>query len=233
MDTKPHILIVDDDQDLRELLDSYLSREAYKVSTAANGLEMDKFLSEFRFDVIILDLMLPIEDGLSILRRIASTIICPVIILSAKGQDIDKITGLEVGADDYLAKPFNPRELLARIRALLRRGQNKPAVADSIEFGSYQYFISTQQLFKDDEEVALTTSEAIVLDVLVTHTNQVLSRDDIMNNLHKNLERHPYDRSIDIHITRLRKKLEENPSKPRYIQTIWGKGYRFISETAV
>ena len=228
---EPQLLIVDDDAELCALLESYLEEHGYAVSYAGDGIEMDQFLSNNTADLVILDLMLPGEDGLSLAQRLRQSSDIPVIMLSARGEEIDRIIGLEMGADDYLAKPFNPRELLARIKALLRRStttqQAATATAISYTFSSFHLDVVQQHLLNNDEPVALTTGEFCLLRVLVENPDQELSRDDLVQKL-KGYERQPYDRSIDVCITRLRKKIEPDPSKPSFIHTVWGRGYIFI-----
>ncbi len=227
---KTHILVVDDDPELRELLGQYLSEQGYAVNGVENGIELDQFLAENAPDLIILDLMLPGEDGLSIAKRLRGSHKIPIIMLSARGEEVDRIVGLEVGADDYLPKPFNPRELLARIRAVLRR----PSVAaepespeDQIfEFGPFQLNLGSCELTRQGDRVSLTSGEFSLLSIFVQHPNRVLSRDRLID-IMKGFERSPYDRSIDVRITRLRRKIETDPAAPIYIQTVWGEGYRF------
>ncbi len=229
---KLHILIVDDDPDLHELLGRYLSDQGFEVASAEDGAAMDNFLATHATDLIILDLMLPGEDGLSIAKRLRRNRQTPIIILSARGEDVDRIVGLEVGADDYLPKPFNPRELLARIRAVLRR----PAAASTagpddaeqqtLGFGPFKLNLITQELTRDAQLVPLTGGEFALLRIFVEHPNRVLSRDTLVDML-KGFERSPYDRSIDVRITRLRRKIERDPTSPVYIRTVWGEGYRF------
>jgi DNA-binding response OmpR family regulator len=231
METK-RILVVDDDVGLRELLQEYLSAQGYQVSTVADGISMDAHLASQTADIVILDLMLPGEDGLSLARRLRAKSDLPIIMLSARGEDVDRIIGLEVGADDYLAKPFNPRELLARIRALLRRNDktSKPVETDKPEehrFGPFLLNIESRDLHKGDVNVPLTAGEFNLLRIFVAHPNRVLSRDGIMDML-KGYERSPFDRSIDVRVTRLRRKIEEDASAPSYIRTIWGEGYLFV-----
>ena len=233
MSTNPDpisILVVDDDPELRELLGQYLSEQGYAVNGVESATGMDQFLAGNTPDLIILDLMLPGEDGLSIAKRLRGSHDIPIIMLSARGEEVDRIVGLEVGADDYLPKPFNPRELLARIRAVLRR----PAVAadaDSpdeqlFEFGPFQLNLASCELTRQGQKVPLTSGEFALLGILVQHPNRVLSRDRLIDIL-KGFERSPYDRSIDVRITRLRRKIETDPASPVYIQTVWGEGYRF------
>lgn len=256
------ILVVDDDKGLRDLLQRYLTGQGFEVFTVADAVEMDAFFNRQTVDLLILDLMLPGEDGLSIARRLRASSELPIIILSAKGEEVEKIIGLEMGADDYLAKPFNPRELLARIRAILRRqGTAKPypekqvsgsdisqkplennkkdtnsadkEIADDAheiyKFGSYSLDVSNYRFYCNEREVSLTAGEFSLLHIFVTHPNRVLSRDQLMD-LMKGYDRSPFDRSIDIRVTRLRKKIESDPKDPQYIRTIWGTGYLFSLE---
>lgn len=225
---KVQLLVVDDDTELCALLERYLKEQGYSVSYVGDGIEMDRFLNSNTVDLIILDLMLPGEDGLSLARHLRQTSNIPIIMLSARGEEIDRIIGLEMGADDYLAKPFNPRELLARIKALLRRSASaQQATAQNYDFSNFCLDIVQQQLLNKDKSVPLTTGEFSLLRALVENPNQELSRDDLVQKL-KGYERQPYDRSIDICITRLRKKIEPDPSKPSFIRTVWGRGYIFI-----
>jgi two-component system, OmpR family, phosphate regulon response regulator OmpR len=229
---KEHILVVDDDDGLRSLLEQYLTGNGFAVSLAANGAAMDEILAAAQPDLVILDLMMPGEDGLSIARRLRAATHLPVIMLSARGEDIDRIVGLEVGADDYLSKPFNPRELLARIRAVLRRKQDAPAVeqvsdaANQVSFGEYVLDLDAQRLTKAGAEIGLTSAEFSILQIFTSHPNRVLSRDQLMDML-KGYDRDPFDRSIDVRVTRLRRKIESNPAEPAYIRTVWGQGYLF------
>ena len=226
-----NILVVDDDPELRELTQAYLEQQGFSVATVESGETMDVHLAEHAVDLLILDLMLPGEHGLSIAQRLKKHSSLPIIIVSAQGEDVDRIVGLEVGADDYLAKPFNPRELLARVRAVLRRTQvtNQTSVAaggNSIDFGEFALDTGAHRLTKNGEAVALTSGEFDLLSILVTHPNKVLDRDRILDLL-TGAERSPFDRSIDVRVTRLRSKIEPDPTNPVYIRTIWGKGYMF------
>jgi len=234
-DTKVHILVVDDDPGLRSLLQRYLIEQGMTVSTVQDAKEMDEFFNHDTVHLIILDLMLPGEDGLSIARRIKATLNIPIIILSAKGDDVEKIIGLEMGADDYLAKPFNPRELLARIRAVLRRqcpeGKEQGNVIENashqiIQFADFKLDLSKRSFYKKEREITLTSGEFTLLETFCQHPEHVLSRDHLMD-LIGGFDRTPFDRSIDIRITRLRKKIEADPKKPQFIRTIWGVGYMF------
>ncbi len=233
----PHkILVVDDDQRLRDLLRRYLSENGFAVFAAESPQAMNKLWLRERFDVLILDLMMPGEDGLSVLRRLrASNDPTPVIMLTAKGEDVDRIVGLEMGADDYLAKPFNPRELLARINAVLRR--KAPAEAPgapsqepvSVSFGEFTLDLATRSLTKGGEAMPLTTGEFAVLKVFARYPKVPLSREKLME-MARGREYEAFDRSLDVQISRLRKLIEPDPAKPRYIQTVWGLGYVFVPD---
>jgi two-component system phosphate regulon response regulator OmpR len=230
-ESRTRILGVDDDPDLRALLADYLSREGFEVAGAEDGAAMDAWLALRQADLAILDLMLPGEDGLALTRRLRAHMDMPIIMLSARGDDIDRIVGLEVGADDYLAKPFNPRELLARIRAVLRRripagSEETPPEPSVYVFGPYRLDLHLRELRCDGDAVALTAGEHELLRVLIEHADQVLDRDRILDLL-KGYERSPFDRSIDVQIARLRAKIEPDTKRPRYIRTVWGKGYLF------
>lgn len=230
------ILVVDDDRRLRDLLNRYLSENQFEVALASDAPSMNRVLQKSAFDLIVLDLMMPGEDGLSIVRRLrGARDHTPIIMLTAKGEDIDRIVGLEVGADDYLAKPFNPRELLARIHAVLRR-QPSPALpgaptsqVEQVSFGPFELNLATRALRKNGEPVTLTTGEFGVLKVLVQHMRSPLSRDKLMQ-LARGREFGAFDRSLDVQISRLRKLIEDDPAQPRYLQTVWGVGYVFIPE---
>ena len=235
-ESKTKILVVDDDLRLRDLLQRYLTNQGFAVSTVSDAGGMDRALGRERFDLMVLDLMLPGEDGLSICRRLrGSKDAVPIIMLTAKGEDVDRIVGLEMGADDYLPKPFNPRELVARINAVLRRRAAPAppgapsAESESVSFGSMTVNLATRTLGKDGRTLALTTGEFALLKVLVTHPRVPLSRDKLME-LARGREYELFDRSIDVQISRLRKLIEKDPSKPTYIQTVWGFGYVFVPD---
>ncbi len=240
------LLIVDDDVQIQQLLIRYLSEQGYEAEAVGDGKAMDHWLEVNQASLIILDLMLPGEDGLTLARRIRNQTSTPIIILSARGEEMDKIIGLEVGADDYLAKPFNPRELLARIRAVLRRGGELPAAKDEetsaeskqsmqgmsnklVKFGDYLLDIQHQILLRNDEEVDLTSGEMSLLIIFATHPTRVLNRDQLVDMLSGG-DSDPFDRSIDVRVTRLRKKIGDSGNKPRYIRTVWGQGYRFTPD---
>jgi len=228
--SRSHLLVVDDDWETRELLSGYLGTQGFEVSTVEDGQAMDAWLALHSTDLVILDLMLPGEDGLSIARRLGSEHKLPIVMISARGEELDRIVGLEVGADDYLPKPFNPRELLARVRAVLRRSapdrESDADPTDQFEFGPFRLDSEQRILYTGSAEVDLARSEFDLLDVLVRHPNRVLSRDFLMDCLRGNY-RDPMDRSIDVRVTRLRHKIEEDPAEPHYIRTIWGVGYQF------
>jgi two-component system phosphate regulon response regulator OmpR len=228
------IVVVDDDARIRDLLRRYLTQEGFEILLAEDAKALNRLLTRETIDMIILDLMLPGEDGLSICRRLrAANDPTPIIMLTAKVEDVDRIVGLEVGADDYLPKPFNPRELLARIHAVLRRRprQEAPGAPSSepevVRFGPFEFDLSLRRLTKEGEPITLTTGEFSMLKTLVRHPRQPLSRDKLAQ-LARGREFEPFDRSLDVQISRLRKMLEPDPSSPRYIQTVWGVGYVFV-----
>ena len=230
-DSTPSILIVDDDPKIQQLLSRYLTEQGYVTAVAGDGIEMDAWLQQHQPDLVIMDLMLPGEDGLSLAQRLRNTKKIPIIMLSARGDEVDRIVGLEIGADDYLPKPFNPRELLARIRAVLRRNTatvqtENGSSGKMLTFSEFKLDTERKLLFKSDEEVELTTGEMSLLTVLAQHPDHVLSRNQLMDMLTGH-NHEPFDRSIDVRITRLRHKIEHDPSSPRFIRTVWGQGYRF------
>ena len=230
------ILILDDDARIRDLLRRYLAQEGFEVILAEDSKALNRIMLRDAVDLIVLDLMLPGEDGLSICRRLrAANDRTPIIMLTAKGEDVDRIVGLEVGADDYLSKPFNPRELLARIHAVLRR---RPAAevpgAPSIDqeiitFGPFSFNMGLRTLQKNGEELPLTTGEFAMLKTLVRHPRQPLSREKLAQ-LARGREFEPFDRSLDVQVSRLRKLIEIDAAVPRYIQTVWGVGYVFVPD---
>ncbi|HEX6412609.1 MAG TPA: two-component system response regulator OmpR [Burkholderiales bacterium] len=232
---KTRILVVDDDHRHRDLLVRFLGGEGYEVKAVPDAPGMDKQLARERYDLVVLDLMLPGEDGLAICRRLRAQDTAPAIImLTAKGDDVDRIVGLEMGADDYLPKPFNPKELLARVKAVLRRKTpsgppGAPAAGGVFQFGDFSLNLATRTLTRGGKEVALTTGEFSVLKVLVQHPRQPLSRDKLME-LARGREYEVFDRSIDVQISRLRKIVEDDPAKPKHIQTVWGFGYVFVPD---
>jgi two-component system phosphate regulon response regulator OmpR len=233
---KTRILVVDDDLRLRDLLNRYLFEQGFSVYVAQDAAAMDKLLGRERFDLIVLDLMMPGEDGLSVCRRLrGAKDTIPIIMLTAKGDDVDRIVGLEMGADDYLPKPFNPRELVARIRAVLRRRTaplppGAPAVEEGqMSFGQVTIDLATRALTRAGSTIALTTGEFALLKVLLTHPRVPLSRDKLME-LARGREYEVFDRAIDVQISRLRKLVEPDPQHPVHIQTVWGFGYVFVPD---
>ncbi|MBC3830515.1 two-component system response regulator OmpR [Undibacterium amnicola] len=235
-ESKAKILVVDDDLRLRDLLRRYLGEQGFQVVVAENAQAMNKLWMRERYDLLVLDLMLPGEDGLSICRRLrGGGDNTPIIMLTAKGEEVDRIIGLEMGADDYLPKPFNPRELVARIHAVLRRrGPEEVPGAPTeqgqcFQFGEFVLDLSTRNLKKNGENVSLTTGEFSVLKVFARHARQPLSREKLME-LARGREYEVFDRSLDVQISRLRKLIEIDPTNPQYIQTVWGLGYVFIPD---
>jgi two-component system phosphate regulon response regulator OmpR len=225
----PRILIVDDDPALRELLTTYLVANGFAVEAVADGVAMRTALAAGMPAAIVLDLMLPGEDGLALTRQLRAQSTVPILMLSARGEEVDRVIGLEVGADDYLAKPFGPRELLARLRALLRRGQPAAAAEEPAarpQFGPFSLDLAGRRLLRDGAEIALTGAEFDLLAAFLARPNRVLSRDTLVDLL-KGYDRDPFDRSIDIRVTRLRRKIEAEPSAPAYIRTVRGEGYLF------
>ena len=232
------VLVVDDDLRLRDLLKRYLTEQGFATDTVADAPAMDRQMQRVRYDLMVLDLMLPGEDGLAICRRLrAAGEAIPVIMLTAKGDDVDRIVGLEMGADDYLGKPFNPRELVARINAVLRRQAPMPvpgaptAEQKRIPFGPFELDLATRLLSREGKPITLTTGEFSLLKVLAEHAREPMSRDKLMD-LARGREHESFDRSIDVQISRLRKLVEEDPKEPRYIQTVWGYGYVFVPDGA-
>lgn len=218
---KPHILVVDDDNRLRQLLAKFLSEQGYMVTGAADAAEARRKLEWFVFDLMVLDVMMPGETGISLLKSLANKNHTPVLMLSAMSEAHDRILGLETGAEDYLTKPFEPKELLLRLKTILRRQQTGSAAARSLAFGDYVFDMTANQLLLNGKPVALTTNEAILLKALAEVAGQPVSREALA-------ERMPgggSERSVDVQINRLRKKIEETDGKPMYLQTVRGAGY--------
>lgn len=222
------VLIVEDDREISSLVQALLAREGFRTQVAQNGAELEAAKAAITPDLILLDLMLPGEDGLSICRRLRASSNIPIIMVTAKGEDIDRIIGLEVGADDYIAKPFHPRELVARIRAVLRRAipaaVASPAASRKIGFAEYVLDVDAHRLFREGEEIELSTGDFDLLSVLVEHPMRVLSRDQLMD-MTKGRSWEAFDRSIDVALSRLRRKIEPDPAKPVLIKTIRNAGY--------
>ena len=235
-DASSRLLVVDDDAEIRELLCIYLGEQGFDVSAVEDGPSMDAWLSGNTADLVILDLMLPGENGLSLARRLRVDHKLPIIMISARGEEVDRIVGLEVGADDYLPKPFSPRELLARVRAVLRRNSPIPEAdtskSRSFEFGEFRFEPEKRVLRCNEEEVELSRAEFDLLNVFVHRPNKVLSRDLIMDCL-SGSDRDPFDRSIDVRVTRLRHKIEADASHPSFIRTVWGVGYQFTPKETI
>jgi len=230
MDRQQHILVVDDDPGIRELLEEYLGRNGYRTSAVGDGRGMWRLLETTHVDLIVLDLMLPGEDGLELCRNLRPAYRIPIIMLTARGDEMDRILGLEMGADDYLPKPFNPRELLARIKVVLRRSSELPWSREESQhrplcFADWTLDPVNRHLMHRDGVVApLSGAEFRLLNVLLTHANRVLNRDQLLD-LTQGRESDPFDRSIDVLISRLRKRLREDPRSPEIIKTIRGEGY--------
>jgi len=227
MNRADRILVVDDDPELRRLLSDYLADVGFVVDLAGDGEQMRRAIGRAMPDAIVMDLMLPGTDGLALTREIRATSTVPIVMLSARGEEIDRVVGLEVGADDYLAKPFSPRELLARLRALLRRAQ--APVAQPYEghaFGPYRLDPTARRVLKNGAEVDLSSAEFDLLRVFAERPGRVLSR-DVLLDLLKGYERDPFDRTVDIRVGRLRRKIEPDPTNPVYIRTVRGEGYLF------
>jgi two-component system phosphate regulon response regulator OmpR len=230
------ILVVDDDARIRDLLKRYLTQEGFDVYLAEDGRALNKVLLRDSVDLVVLDLMMPGEDGLSICRRLrANNDKTPIIMLTAKSEDVDRIVGLEVGADDYLGKPFNPRELLARINAVLRR-RPPPEVPGApsgerevVKFGPFTLDLGLRSLKRDGQDLTLTTGEFAMLKALIRHPRQPLSREKLAQ-MARGRDFEPFDRSLDVQISRLRKLIEADPATPRYLQTVWGVGYVFVPD---
>jgi len=222
------ILVVDDDEGLRELLVRYLADNGYEAAGVGDGAAMKRQLASHAVDLILLDVMLPGEDGLSLARELGSRGGPPIIMLSARGEEVDRIVGLEVGADDYLPKPFSHRELLARVAAVLRRRQPAAASGRIRRFGPFEVDLEAHRLLRNGEEVDVSGAEFALLKVLVENPDRVLSRDALVELL-KGYERAPFDRMVDVRVTRLRRKIEPDPAHPVFLRTVWGEGYLFSS----
>lgn len=236
MTAAPHILIVDDHREIRDLVSRALTKEGFRVSAAADGKAMRKLLADSRIDLILLDLMLPGESGLTLCREIRSHSSTPIIMVTAKGEEVDRVIGLELGADDYLPKPFGTRELVARINAVLRRArpgeqppEKKPA---RLKFDRWTLNTEARELIRDDSlTVPLSTGEYDLLLALVQRPQRVLSRETLLD-LARGRSANAFDRSIDTQVSRLRKKLEADPTDPKIIQTVWGGGYLFTPQVS-
>jgi len=234
MNPEPHILLVDDDRDIRDPLAAYLARNQLRVTRAEDAAAARQVLAAHRIDLILLDVMMPGEDGLSLAGFVRATTKTPIILLTARAEETDRVVGLELGADDYVAKPFSPRELLARIRAVLRRAGDSAAVhapdADGYAFGRWVLKTGERTLVSTDgEEVPLSSSEYALLLAFATHPKRVLTRDQLLD-LSKGRDMAAFERSIDNHISRLRRKVEADPAHPALIKTVWGGGYTLAAD---
>lgn len=231
----PRIIILDDDAELRGMLRRYLGEHGFDTLAIANAEQLDRMLQREPYDALVLDLMMPGEDGLSICRRLRVTgQTIPILMLTARGNPVDRILGLEMGADDYLAKPFDPRELIARLNAMLRRQKmlhnTQTWGNDEItEFGPFKLNISRMELQRDGEVIPLTSMEFQLLRVFAANPRRPMSRDHLQDKV-KGRDHESMDRSLDVQISRLRRKIEDDPSSPHYIRTVWGIGYMFIPD---
>ncbi len=234
MERFSRILVVDDQPDIREALGAHLQRSGFSVSLAENARQARSLIKSDPIDLVVLDIMMPGEDGLSLCRHLRETQDLPIILLTALTEDTDRIVGLELGADDYVTKPFNPRELVARIRAVLRRSQNSDETNSSSHlkhFGSWVLNLHKGELTdKEGIIVPLSAGEIQLLTVFLDHSDSILTRDDLID-LTKGRDALPFERSIDNMISRLRRKIEPNPKEPTYIRTVWGGGYRFVTQS--
>ena len=233
-DQTTHVLVVDDDPDIRRPLAAFFQKNGLRCAVAANGNEMDQALSMNRIDLIVLDVMMPGEDGFAICRRLQENTQTPIILLTALADDTDRIVGLELGADDYVTKPFNPRELLARIRSVLRRSRMLPPRQRStrglVEFAGWRFDFSQREVVANDGVVVrLSSGEHLLLTSLIDHAGLTLSRDQLLD-LTRGRETQLFDRSVDNQVSRLRRKLEEDPKNPKIILTEWGGGYQFAAD---
>ncbi len=231
MDRTPHLLVVDDDREIRTLTSQFLTRHGYRVTAVRDGPEMMKALEASRVDLIVLDLMLPGEDGFSLCRRLRANSAIPIVMLTAMGEETDRIIGLEMGADDYLAKPFSPRELLARIKAVLRRVSAPQMVGGdsgkALRFEGWSLDLAKRELRSADGVlVQLSAGEYDLLVAFVEHPQRVLTRDQLLD-LARGRAAIPFDRSIDVQVSRLRRKIEPDPTDPTLIKTVRGGGYLF------
>lgn len=233
MSQRQQILVVDDEPNIREVVELYLRREGYEVEVAGDGATALQAIERKLPDLIVLDLMLPVVGGLQVTRALRqSDYDIPIIMLTAKSEEADKITGLELGADDYLTKPFSPKELVARVKAVLRRATDKPTVetqAQPVTRGAVAINPKTRQVFVRETEVTLTAKEFDLLWFLMNHPGQVFSRDQLLDNVWG------YDffgdsSTVTVHVRRLREKIEQKPTKPEYILTVWGVGYKFVAD---
>jgi two-component system phosphate regulon response regulator OmpR len=227
-----HLLIVDDDERIRDLLKQFLIRHGFLVSAARDAEHARRLLEGLDFDLIVLDVMMPGEDGVSLTRWIRQDRDTPVMLLTAKGETEDRIAGLEAGADDYLAKPFEPKELLLRINAILRRTPEPatpPEMPTMLRLGPVRYDIERGELWRGNDAIRLTSTENQLMRIFAANVGQPVSRADVVSELGRD-EAQAQDRAIDVQITRLRRKIEVNPKEPRYLQTVRGSGYVLMAD---
>ncbi|MSP20183.1 MAG: response regulator [Alphaproteobacteria bacterium] len=223
-DIQPHVLVVDDDTRLRDLLRQYLAKNGYRVTAVANAAEARERMAALAFDLVVLDVTMPGEDGISFTRSLRGSMTVPILLLTARGEANDRIAGLEAGADDYLAKPFEPRELLLRAAAVLRRVQKPAAALEALQLGEFAFDVGRGELSKNGAPVRLTSAETALLKLLGSNARTLLSRTGIVQGLTE-AGASVAERSVDVHIARLRRKIEPDPRNPRYLKTVWGGGY--------
>jgi two-component system phosphate regulon response regulator OmpR len=232
----PRVIVVDDDTELLGMLRRYLGEHGFQVFALAKADLLDRMLQREPYDVLVLDVMMPGEDGLSICRRLrAQNQTIPILMLTARGDPVDRIVGLEMGSDDYLAKPFDPRELIARLHAMLRRQKMQLTTMtwscdDVVRFGPFSLNISRMQLLRNEEVITLSSMEFQLLRIFSANPHRPMSRDHLLDKV-KGREHESLDRSLDVQVLRLRRKIEDDPSTPKYIRTIWGVGYMFVPDT--
>ncbi len=231
MDQPPHLLVCDDDREIRDLLQRFLRQHGYRADTAANATQASKMIDNGRFDLLVLDIMMPGEDGLNLCRRLRAGSSLPIIFLTAIAEETDRIIGLELGADDYVTKPFNPRELLARIRAVLRRSAPEPIASfDHYRFSGWSLDPASRELRNPEGAVVpLSTGEYDLLMAFLDRPQRVMNRDQLLD-LTRGREAQPFDRSVDVQLSRLRRKIEADPKDPDLIKTIRGGGYILVSD---
>jgi len=214
-----HLLVVDDDRRIRELLQKYLIEHGYHVTTASDVQEARKRMTRFDFDLLIVDIMMPGEDGLTLTKQLRTKTDVPILVLTARGEPEDRIAGFESGADDYLAKPFEPRELLLRVASILRRVGGPLPTLTGLSLGRLYFDLKRNELRDGNKAVRLTSAETSLLKIFSTKPGQIISRYDLCDRLGVS------DRTVDVQVTRLRRKIEDDPKTPRYLQTVWGEGY--------
>lgn len=220
-----HILVIDDDTRIRDLLKKYLKDKGFYVSIASNAKEAREKMKQYKFDLLVVDVMMPGETGIQLTKSLKLNIEIPILMLTAMGEVEDRIKGLECGADDYLAKPFEPRELLLRIQSLLKRSYQQQKILESVSFGAYNFNTKTMILLKNGDEVSLTSTEGQLLSFFINNIDNIISREQIVAELSSVGER-----TVDVQIKRLRDKIESNSKQPRYLRTVRGKGYIFHNE---